>query len=65
MCVSWQALQDMLKARPWLPDLSEINSWISVSPWPSVHKAFQNQDQDQTQAQVKHAFTVDFLWNLL
>jgi len=31
--------------------------------WPRVHKAFQNQDQDQ--AQVKKSFTMDFLWNLL
>ena len=28
-------------------------------PWPRVHKAFQNQDQDQ--AQVKNYFTMVFL----
>ena len=34
-----------------------------LNVWPSVHKAFKNQDQYQTQ--VKSSFTMDFLWNLL
>ena len=31
---------------------------ILLKYWPSVHKAFQVQDQDQTQ--VKYSFTIDF-----
>ena len=39
--------------------LQALEREISTLSWPRVHKAFQNQDQDQ--AQVKHYFTMDIL----
>ena len=38
-----------------LPDMSTVGT----EPWPRVHKAFQNQDQDQSQ--VKNSFTIPFV----
>ena len=57
-----------MKTNVWL---SKLHLWLSFwladkhakHSWLRVYKAFQNQDQDQTQ--LKHSFAMDFRWNLL
>ena len=46
----------------WCLTKEQLTSRIFFA-WPRVHKAFQNQDQDQ--AQVKKYFTMELFWNLL
>ena len=41
-----------------LPDMPHMST-LGTEPWPRVHKAFQNQDQDQSQ--VKNSFTMPFV----
>ena len=54
-------IESLIEYRLWLNKIPEDH--VYELTWPRVHKAFQNQDQDQ--AQVKKSFTMDFLWNLL